>query len=285
MTDKTEHDWKSEVLRAAAAKLHDYAQCIPLGPSHDSLHELARQVASLAAAPTPPAQEPAKADPAMEKMRVAAGYWQAFTHAVSMASGGAALEVESFRGRRHWVGRFGNVTARRLTPEGAFGCAISLAFHEQGMEVPEAYGLPPSTLPKLVFSGGDNDPVPTPPAQEAQPAWWRVHLICCGRDDGYVHFPTWEDADRFRDDYTRGPGVHPNGYSAPEHAHGHKRAAIVEALYALPPDAARRIRELEAERDRLREAAKRLLKHWPAINLDGGHDDVEFARAALGRES
>ena len=45
-------------------------------------------------------------------------------------------------------------------------------------------------------------------------AEWRVRLICCGRDDGAVTFPTWEDAEDFRVSYVA--------------AEGHDRAAIIE---------------------------------------------------------
>lgn len=70
---------------------------------------------------------------------------------------------------------------------------------------------------------------------ECEPAW-RVVLTCCGRSDGFLMARTWEDADRIRENYTSGPGVHPNGYSAPEREPGHKRSAIVEsaALAASP---------------------------------------------------
>lgn len=57
---------------------------------------------------------------------------------------------------------------------------------------------------------------------------WRLRLICCGRDEGSVRFQTSEEADAFRESYTSGPGVHPNGYSAHETETGHKRAAIKE---------------------------------------------------------
>lgn len=49
---------------------------------------------------------------------------------------------------------------------------------------------------------------------------WRLRLVCCGRDDGIETFDTWDAADDFREAYTSGPGVAPNG--------GHDRAAILE---------------------------------------------------------
>ena len=57
---------------------------------------------------------------------------------------------------------------------------------------------------------------------------WCVRLICCGRDDGTEHFPTWEEADAFRNSYASGPGVDPHGYSG-GHTGGHQRAAIISA--------------------------------------------------------
>jgi len=57
---------------------------------------------------------------------------------------------------------------------------------------------------------------------------WAVRLICCGRDDGVERFTTWEDANAFREAYTSGAAVHPQGYSASEHSPGHKRAGIIE---------------------------------------------------------
>ena len=56
---------------------------------------------------------------------------------------------------------------------------------------------------------------------------WVCQLICCGYDDGIVRCASWEDADRMREDYTSGAGVHPNGYSAPAYEGGHRRAVIV----------------------------------------------------------
>lgn len=47
-----------------------------------------------------------------------------------------------------------------------------------------------------------------------EPHPWRGQTICCGHDDGVVTFPTWDEADAFREAYI---GV------APEH----DRAVIV----------------------------------------------------------
>lgn len=47
---------------------------------------------------------------------------------------------------------------------------------------------------------------------------WTLRLICCGRDDGTECFDTWNEADAFRESYTTGPGVGPDG---------HDRAAIL----------------------------------------------------------
>lgn len=62
-------------------------------------------------------------------------------------------------------------------------------------------------------------------APENQP--WRVQLTCCGRDDGHMSFATWQEAEDFREAYTSGVGVHPNGYSASIHADGHKRSGVI----------------------------------------------------------
>lgn len=36
---------------------------------------------------------------------------------------------------------------------------------------------------------------------------WKVNMICCGNDAGLEEFATWEDADKFRNDYVAtGPG-------------------------------------------------------------------------------
>lgn len=53
------------------------------------------------------------------------------------------------------------------------------------------------------------------------PVAWLIKLICCGRDDGVWWMPTWDEADKFREDYCR--------------AEGHDRAAIlVGAVDDLP---------------------------------------------------
>jgi len=33
-----------------------------------------------------------------------------------------------------------------------------------------------------------------------RPGGWILHLTCCGRDDGTWSMPTWEEADKFRED-------------------------------------------------------------------------------------
>jgi len=48
-----------------------------------------------------------------------------------------------------------------------------------------------------------------------RPGGWILHLTCCGRDDGTWSMPTWEEADKFREDYLN--------------AGGHKRSAIIVA--------------------------------------------------------
>ena len=51
------------------------------------------------------------------------------------------------------------------------------------------------------------------PLDETQPGGWILQLTCCGRDDGTWSMPTWEEADKFREDYLN--------------AGGHKRSAII----------------------------------------------------------
>ena len=48
-----------------------------------------------------------------------------------------------------------------------------------------------------------------------------------GRDAGVERFATWDDADAFRESWTSGAGVHPQGYSAPPFAPGHKRSGVI----------------------------------------------------------
>lgn len=72
------------------------------------------------------------------------------------------------------------------------------------------------------------------PQNEAEPQPWRVDLSCCGRDGGTYFFPTWEEADAFRNSYTSGPGVNPQGYSAHDSADGHRRAGIITGPQPQP---------------------------------------------------
>ncbi len=46
---------------------------------------------------------------------------------------------------------------------------------------------------------------------------WCLRLICCGRDDGFMHFETWAEAQAFRDSYT-----------SPDS--GHERSAVLTKL-------------------------------------------------------
>lgn len=62
---------------------------------------------------------------------------------------------------------------------------------------------------------------------EVAPMKWRAKLICCGRDDGTIDFPTWQKADDFREAYTSGPGARPCG--RPDLS-GHERAVIIEEI-------------------------------------------------------
>ena len=64
---------------------------------------------------------------------------------------------------------------------------------------------------------------------------WRVRLTCCGRDEGVIQTHTWEEADALREGYTSGPGVHPQGYSAPPHSDGHRRSAVIEKISKEQP--------------------------------------------------
>lgn len=63
---------------------------------------------------------------------------------------------------------------------------------------------------------------------EAAPAegGFIVKTTCCGRDDDVHRFDTWLEADRFREGYLSGPGVHPDSPG------GHVRSAIITAAPA-----------------------------------------------------
>lgn len=62
---------------------------------------------------------------------------------------------------------------------------------------------------------------------------WKARAICCGFEESEHTFATWEEADAFRESYTSGPAVHPNGFSAGGHEPGHKRAVIISLLDTL----------------------------------------------------
>ncbi|MFF7880984.1 hypothetical protein ACH40F_08100 [Streptomyces sp. NPDC020794] len=66
----------------------------------------------------------------------------------------------------------------------------------------------------------DDAPDPSRVAGEA-PGPWLVHKICCGRDDGKVELATWEEADRFREEYIDSARIA-----------SHERSAIVRAARA-----------------------------------------------------
>ena len=90
--------------------------------------------------------EPAKRDPEREKRERDGGYWQAFTRAMSIR--GAELKIVEHRGRRGWDCTIGNSTARaRVSPEAALSGAFHLEFDGN---IPEGFGLPASTLRRLV---------------------------------------------------------------------------------------------------------------------------------------
>lgn len=63
------------------------------------------------------------------------------------------------------------------------------------------------------------------PLETARPGGWILHLTCCGYDDGTWSMPTWEEADKFREDYLN--------------AAGHKRSAIIVAGFE-PDDLTRK---------------------------------------------
>lgn len=62
---------------------------------------------------------------------------------------------------------------------------------------------------------------------------WRLTLTCCGRDAGAEFFETWDEADAFRESFTSGVAVHPNGYSAPDHADGHRRSGVISEEHCI----------------------------------------------------
>jgi hypothetical protein len=93
--------------------------------------------------------EPVKADPARDEVVRKAGYWQAFTHAA--ATRGATLaRVKDRRSRDCWECTVGRSTVQRASAESAISGALWLEFDGN---VPESFGLPASTLRRLVPAG------------------------------------------------------------------------------------------------------------------------------------
>ena len=70
---------------------------------------------------------------------------------------------------------------------------------------------------------------------EPTPEPWRLRLICCGRDDGELFFPTGDAADAAREAYMSGVGVATFGYSSTSAESGHRRAAIKELVAPAQP--------------------------------------------------
>ena len=59
---------------------------------------------------------------------------------------------------------------------------------------------------------------------------WKVILTCCGRESGEEFFSSWEEANKFREDYTGGFAANKHGYSAHPSESGHRRSAIVSKV-------------------------------------------------------
>lgn len=90
-----------------------------------------------------------KADPLRAEIERKAGYWRAFTFAVS-TRGATLAKVNDRRGRECWECTVGRSTVQRLSAESAIHGALWLEFDGN---VPESFGLPKSTLRPLVWSG------------------------------------------------------------------------------------------------------------------------------------
>lgn len=113
-------------------------------------------------------------------------------------------------------------------------------------------------------------------ALEAAPVaapMWRINFSCCGRDDGFLLARTWEEAERFRDSYTSGPGVEEHGYSGP--GPGHQRSGVI---VRNPETAEARVADTPETVERVARAIEKA--HWP--QSVGSHERaVWLARAAL----
>jgi protein gp37 len=64
------------------------------------------------------------------------------------------------------------------------------------------------------------------------PCRWRVALSCCGDDDGEYVASSWDEADRFRESYTSGPGVNDHGYSGTT-SYEHRRAGVLSSTLGI----------------------------------------------------
>lgn len=71
------------------------------------------------------------------------------------------------------------------------------------------------------------------PVRLTEDAPWLVTLTCCGRSNGVVQMPSWDEADKFREAYISGPGVAKHGYSSDPNDVGHRRSAVVSRPAAI----------------------------------------------------
>jgi hypothetical protein len=126
----------------------------PQGLTREFVAAVESAIDALAASQTGVPREPteAKDDPRRAEAERAAGYWHAFTRAI--ATRGATLRLcdisrPGLPNRTYWECVVGKSTALRSSPAMAVNGALMLEFDQQ---VPESFGLPPSTLRRLVPS-------------------------------------------------------------------------------------------------------------------------------------
>ena len=121
------------------------------------------------------------------------------------------------------------------------------------------------------YEPAETTPSSPSPALAVEPMAFSVRCICCGLEDGRFFFPTWKDADDFRNSYTSGISVHPNGYSTHPSEPGHRRAAIIEAIYTAADLEAYKQRAVNEALDLLDILFSAYEDGLPCEEVDGGY--------------
>jgi hypothetical protein len=149
----------------------------PQGLTREFVAAVESAIDALAASQTGVPREPteAKDDPRRAEAERAAGYWHAFTRAI--ATRGATLRLcdisrPGLPNRTYWECVVGKSTALRSSPAMAVNGALMLEFDQQ---VPESFGLPPSTLRRLVPS----DAAPSQPEARQEGADEQLIIDAC----------------------------------------------------------------------------------------------------------